>query len=51
MLRQYLAQEFNDFNNSRAFHDALPGHMTQYGDLAADRIDWLLEKMLKMTQG
>jgi len=30
--------------NNRAFHDALPGHFIQYGDLAEERIEYLLEK-------
>lgn len=44
-LRQYLVTEFNSFISSRAFHDAIPGHFTQYGRLVEDKVEWLLEKI------
>lgn len=48
-LRKYLADEIRVFNQSRAFHDALPGHLSQYGLLAEERARWLLDIILKMT--
>ena len=50
-LRQYLAKEFQNFTSSRAFHDALPGHFNQYGQLVEDKVDWLLDKISLMTKG
>lgn len=43
-LRKYLASSFNTFCKSRPFHDALPGHFVHYGNLANDRIEFLIEK-------
>ncbi len=50
-LRQYLSKEFQNFTSSRAFHDALPGHFNQYGQLVEDKIDWLLDKISLMIKG
>jgi hypothetical protein len=49
-LRSYLAQSFMAIESRRSFHDALPGHFAQYGNLAEDRIDLLLQKIKIITE-
>jgi hypothetical protein len=44
-LKIYLYSSFRDMLENRYFHDALPGHFIQYGDLANDRIELLLNKI------
>jgi predicted nucleotidyltransferase len=44
-LRNYLAEIFNNMLKERAFHDALPGHLRQYGSLTNDRIKLLIERL------
>lgn len=44
-LKEYLAQLFTDINHRRSFHDALPGHFIQYGNLADARIELLVKKI------
>ena len=41
-LKKYLSNSFHAIHNSRPFHDALPGHLTQYGNFANDRADIIL---------
>ena len=48
-LKTYLAKSFKIINNSRAFHDALPGHFIQYGSLADDRINFLVKKVKEIA--
>jgi hypothetical protein len=45
LLKQYLQKSFSEILKIRSFHDALPGHLAPYGDLAENRRKFLLEKI------
>lgn len=47
-LKDYLKKYFSDMLDDRKFHDALPGHFIQYGNLAEDRIQLLLNKLKQL---
>ena len=49
-LKKYLADSFYSFCNSRPFHDALPGHFVHYGNLASNRIEFLIERAERIAQ-
>lgn len=49
-LKNYLIEYFQYFQDSRSFHDALPGHFVQYGNLADDRIEFFLDKIKKIAE-
>ncbi len=49
-VRKYLADSFSHMYESRYFHDALPGHLLQYGNVMNDRLDILLSKVKEIAQ-
>lgn len=49
-LRNYLANKFDQIIKMRGFHDALPGHLVQYGNLADDRIVLLHDRIKIISQ-
>lgn len=49
-LKQYLVNSFHAIHNNRSFHDALPGHFVQYGALADERIDLMVQKTAQIAQ-
>jgi hypothetical protein len=44
-LKNYLHSSISDIIKMRSFHDALPGHFVQHGNLADDRIKLLLKQV------
>ena len=49
-LKDYIAHSFRNIYNHRAFHDALPGHLIQYGKLADDRATIFTKKVMAIGQ-
>lgn len=47
-VKTYLTNTLKNMLDQRAFHDALPGHFLQYGSLANDRINTLVDNIEKM---
>lgn len=44
-VRDYLSDAFAEIITHRGFHDALPGHLNQYGRLADERAELLLSRL------
>lgn len=49
-LKIYLQCEVKEMLDNRGFHDALPGHFVQYGQLADDRVELLMDKLEQITK-
>lgn len=48
-LCNYLSNAFSEMHTNHSFHDALPGHFIQHGNLADDRIELFLKKIIALT--
>ncbi|HDO7861883.1 TPA: hypothetical protein P5R27_000077 [Legionella pneumophila] len=48
-LQEYLIKSLREIITSQSFKGAIPGHFSQYGSIANDRIE-LLEQKLTSTQ-
>ena len=44
-VKNYLSSSFIDIIKDKKFHDALPGHLMQYGTVYQDRVNQVLKRI------
>ncbi len=49
-LKKYLLTSFKGMMNDESFHDALPGHLNQYGNLNSSRVEILTDKINQLIK-